>query len=308
MESSNGVRLHVGGHKGLIQGEREDLVGPRMFSSTYGPFPSNFKCRDLEGIIDSGAFSDSLEERLTFEEALLRQLRWESKASALWREPWRAHALVSYDLLIDEVWCQGIRTKERWSVQKAEEAVEVTVDAAKYLAANREVLAPRKLILSCQGVDAFQYAECVQEVLKVALPADIIGLGGWCILGCRPSWLPEFFATIRLILPLIAARGITHIHIFGVLYLPALGRLLWLADQYGLSVSTDSTRPILQAVCKQKEDDWTRGDASRLYWRNNVRWWKNLLGNLRHSSFYSEPPGYAPRRQLCLFGERRAIS
>jgi hypothetical protein len=225
-----------------------------MFSSTYGPFPSKFQCADLEGIIDSGAFSDSPEERLSFEDALLRQLKWESKASALWGQPWRAHALISYDLLIDEVWSQGVRKKDRWSIREAERAVEVTVDAAKYLALNREMLSPRRLILSCQGVDAFQYAECVKEVLKVATPDDIIGLGGWCIIGCRTSYLPEFFATILLILPLIAARGITRIHIFGVLYLPALGRLLWLADQLGLRVSTDSTRPILQAVRQQKED------------------------------------------------------
>ena len=118
-----GVKLFVGGHAGKIQGEREDLVGNRMFSAAYGPYPSSFHCPQLKALLDSGAFSDFWSERLSPEEALERQLSWECKASQLWKQPWQSFGLVSYDLLIDETWVAGKRHKQRWTVKQAEDAV-----------------------------------------------------------------------------------------------------------------------------------------------------------------------------------------
>lgn len=293
---NKGIRLFVGGQGGTIQGERDDLDGNRCFSAAHRPHKGEYDCSQLNVLLDSGAFTDPWEQRLTPELALERQLDWEAKASQKWSQTLQAHALVSYDFLIDEVWVGGHRYKERWTVQKADQAVASTIEAATYLANQRQRLSPRALVLACQGVDAMQYEDCVTEVLKAAQPQDWIGLGGWCILGLYKSWLPEFWSTCYRILPRIASVGVKHIHIFGVLYLPALGGLLWLADQYGLSVSTDSTRPLLEATWPDKQKAGCRCD----YWRDNVAWWKETLTHLRGSTWYRQPHYSTACRQLSL--------
>lgn len=297
------VRLFVGGHAATIRGERFDLAGDRMFSAAIRPERHGFDPAAVRGVLDSGAFSDPPSRRLTPTQALARQLAWERQAGSLWGAPWRAQALVSYDLLIDEVWTGAGRAKQRWSVADAERAVEATVEAAAYLASQRRRLAPRRLVLSCQGVDALQYHDCVRAVLAHATPGDWIGLGGWCILGRWTSWLPEFWATLRLCLPAIARVGVRRVHLFGVLYLPALGGLLWLADCHGLAVSTDSTAPVL--AC-------TRGDPAKAGVRAggrlaNVAWWRCTLADLRRSPWYRAPPAPAASRQLDLFAAEPSI-
>lgn len=294
-----GIRLFVGGHPGTVQGDRENLTGDRMFTASRPPQLAAFPClADLNAYLDSGAFSDPPERRLTPEGALDRQLAWEYKASEKWGSHWQASGLVSYDLLIDEVWANGKRHKRRWSIKDADRAVTETIDAARYLAGQRDRLSPRRLILSAQGVDAIQYRECIQEVLAIAQPGDIIGFGGWCILGRFKSWLPEFWRTLQATLPLVAANGNQDIHIFGVLYQPALGGLLWLADRYGLSVSTDSSAPIKSAACTSPESRRKAGVRAEGHWHNNVEWWRNSLATLHGSEWYREPPDTGLIRQL----------
>src|SRR5262249_1130303 len=186
--------LFVGGHAGTVQGEREDLAGDRCFTAAHPPQAARFRAAsDLCGLLDSGAFTDPPHKRLTFEAALDRQLAWEGWAARIWQsEPWQAHALVSYDLLIDEKWIAHERHKRRWSVHEGERAVQETIAAARYLAGQRSATAGRTLVLSCQGVDAYQYQECVMEILKIARPQDWIGLGGWCIIGMKQAWMPTF--------------------------------------------------------------------------------------------------------------------
>ena len=310
-----GVDLFVGGHAGTLPSldggrERDHLTGKRMFTAVHPPnFAGLSNPARVIGIIDSGAFSDPLNKRLTPEQALSRQLIWESKAGDKWGYPWQAYGLVSYDVLIDETWSNGERKKERWSIGRADWAVRETAEAARYLAGQRERLSPRRLVLSCQGVDSIQYQECMAEILKVAQADDIIGFGGWCILGRFTSWLPEFWRTLRLTFPMIARAGVKDVHIFGVLYQPALGGMLWLADQYGLRISTDSTAPI--KACLWKCDDKTT-DAYRKksgtraksgYWLDNVKWWVDTLANLRQSEYYKEPTNLDSVRQLDLFQE-----
>lgn len=287
------VRLYLGGHAGTIRGEPVDLGGNRCFTPVHAPPPHANPC-GLAYLLDSGAFSDPPDARLTPQAALERQLAWEDWAARVWGARVAAEALVSYDRLIDEVWVDGVRAKRRWREAEAWAAVEETVRAAEYLASQRRALAPRALVLSLQGVTAEQYLACAEAVLAVAQPGDWIGLGGWCILGRCHSWLPEWFRTIRLVLPRVAHRGIRRVHVFGVLYLPALGPLVWLADQLGLTVSTDSTAPLLAAAGQ----NLTKGGARRPYWRDNVRWWVETLANLRQTAYYRPPPSLA--RQLAL--------
>ena len=298
-----GVRLYVGGHASRVQGEAQVLTGYRCFTAAHPAQTVPFAPAEvaaIDAILDSGAFTDPPHRRLSPAGALGRQLAWEGKASVKWGAPFRASALVSYDLLIDEVWTGATRTKRRWSVREADRAVRATVDAAAYLASRRPDLAPRALILSCQGVDRAQYAECAAGVLASAEPGDWLGLGGWCILGRWTSWLPEFFATCRAVLPMARAAGIGRAHIFGVLYLPALGGLLWLADRLGMDVSTDSTAPILACTWKGA-GKLKKAGARRPYWKDNVQWWRDTLGDLRASPWYREPPEAAAGRQLELW-------
>lgn len=290
---SAAVQLYVGGHACSIQRERVDLSGYRAFTAVHPP-PPWVDPRGLTYLLDSGAFSDPPERRLTPSAALERQLDWEERAARAWGVRVPAEALVSYDRLIDEIWIDGRRVKRRWSEREAWNAVEETVEAAAYLASQRHRLRPRRFVLSVQGVTAEQYAACTERVLAFAQPEDWIGLGGWCILGRWRSWLPEWFRTIWLVLPRVARRGIRRVHVFGVLYLPALGPLVWLADQLGLTVSTDSTAPLLAAAGR----NLTKSGARRPYWRDNVRWWVETLANLRQTPYYRPPPALA--RQLAL--------
>lgn len=283
-----GVRLYVGGDAYSVQGRRVLLTGDRMFSAAVrlrSRLPPE-KAHRVNGLLDSGAFSDPPERRLDPVAALDRQLSWEENTSKIWDAPWQAEAVVSYDLLIDEKWTAGRRRKERWTVAEADQAVRVTVEAAAYLAAQRQRIAPRGLMLACQGVDATQYEECVRGVLLHARPGDILGLGGWCVLGLMRSWLPEFWATLRRCLPLIARSGINRVHIFGVLWPKALGGLLWLADQLGLAVSTDSSAPLLQTSWS----DLRKAGALAPTWEANVQAWRARLASLRGSPEYRQPP------------------
>jgi hypothetical protein len=247
---------------------------------------------------ESGAFSDPPARRLDPERALARQLSWEARAGETWRAPCRARALVTYDRLVDEKWLGARRVKERWTVAEADAAVREAVEAARYLAAQRERLAPRRLVLARQGFDAAQYAECVSEVLAVARPDDWIGLGGWCVLGrWQRRWTPVFWATLRAVIPRIAKAGTRHVHVFGVLWLPALGGLVWLADRHGLSVSADSSAPLLAAT----RPDGRKAGLRAVGWRENVAWWRRAVADLRTTAHYRRPPGVgAMWRQLPL--------
>lgn len=190
-------------------------------------------------IQDSGAFQDSWSTRLSFEAALERQI----KHAAKYRYADYIEYRVSYDLLIDETWDKdGKRSKKRWTVADAEKAVSITIAAAQYLAANRNGL---NLILSAQGVDATQYMTCIQPVIDcMDVSRDSLGLGGWCIIGTRPAqMMPVFRDTIKRVIPYAASKGVQKVHIFGVIYPPALGELLWICNQHNIAVSTDSTSP-----------------------------------------------------------------
>lgn len=299
MNPAEGVRLYVGGDAQNMQRRRMSLTGFRCFSGAYGP-KSRFTAGEaarVVGLLDSGAFSDPPGRRLDCAAALERQLAWERNAQRWWGHPWRAEAVVSYDLLIDEKWTGRRRKKQRWGVAEADRAVRVTVDAAAYLAAQRARLAPRRLVLACQGVDALQYEDCLDGVLRHAAPGDWLGLGGWCILGWHRSWIPAFWAAMRRCLPKAAGAGLGRVHVFGVMYRPVLGGLLWLCDRLGLTVSTDSSGPVLQALWK----DRVRAGAYAATWEENAAVCKDRLARLRESEDYREPPEGRAVRQLTLW-------
>ncbi|MDV2994870.1 MAG: hypothetical protein N4J56_004524 [Chroococcidiopsis sp. SAG 2025] len=73
------VTLYIGGQTARTQGEKQDLGGHRCFTAAYNKnYPQT---ATAIGLLDSGAFSTSLQQRLTPEQALIRQLTWEARAS-----------------------------------------------------------------------------------------------------------------------------------------------------------------------------------------------------------------------------------
>ena len=115
-------------------------------------------------MLDSGAFSDVVKQRLTPEQALIRQLDWEISASKKLGVTWICQVIASYDFLITQRF-----TLNNWQpTTDTNSAVNLTVEATKYLARQRQNLAPRQLILACQGVNAEQYYQCVSQVIEYA--------------------------------------------------------------------------------------------------------------------------------------------
>ena len=281
------MRLFVGCHAWSVQGERDDLAGDRCWSAAYRcnacPIdPSAVRC-----LLDSGAFTDvASDSRLDASAALDRQMRFERLAAEMFGQPWRAEAMVSYDRLIDEKLVSGKRRKERWSLKAGEAAVRETIEAATYLASQRQRISPRTIVLlSCQGVDYVQYGECAAEVLKVCQTGDWFGLGGRCLLGRSHTFLQEFIRTLRRVLPMVAAAGVGHVHLFGVLWEPALAAFQWFADQHGLTASCDSAKPIRDCF----GGDPIKAGRRRDYWRDNVKFWQDAVATLRQSEHYREP-------------------
>jgi hypothetical protein len=240
---------------------------------------------------DSGAFSDGPTQRLSLDAALRRQYEHAEK----YGYTDQVTGLASYDLLIDEKWTDGIRRKCRWSEGEAEAAVSETVKAARFLAQHRNGI---PLILSAQGVTPRQYLGCVERVIQYMRDDDILGLGGWCIIGKMPKiMMPVFRDTIRLVVPFVAREGVKRVHIWGVVYAPALGWLLWLCDRYGIKLSTDSSGPSRRpAFGEWGYADWHTNikpppvEIRGLERARHVRLVREWLANFRWTQYYRCPP------------------
>lgn len=292
--------LYIGINETKWNHHEIDPSGPVCVAPVYGRTERTHKenCVRIPNtpvLQDSGAFSDGPLCRLDFKESLERQIAHAAK----YKYAHLIEAVASYDLLIDEKWQDGKRSKRRWDQFHAELAVDETVNAARYLSEHRYCLpySPR-LVLSAQGVTPNQYAGCVRRILPFFESRDILGLGGWCILGQRKSYLPDFYETIRAVIPLVSDARIGRVHIWGVLYAPAIGALLWMCDKYGIVPSTDSSGPSVRPA----RGVWGyMGWVDKNYKRppvetrgrervRHVRAVRNWLKNFRETEYYKEPP------------------
>lgn len=269
-----GIRLYCGINEKTWNGVPV-IPGPyACISPVYGSKETTRRVNSVkvplgvEVLQDSGAFSDSLRNRLSLCQALDRQKRHADKYGYADQITHR----VIYDVLIDEVWSDsGDRTKRRWTVAEAEQAVMMTVDAARYLDQNRDGLS---IVTSAQGVDVEQYTSCVERLLPYWKPGDIFGLGGWCITGRMPKvMMPVFRPTMRKIIPILSAHQVNSVHIFGVIYAPALAELLYMCNQYNIQVSTDSAGPSYRpAFGSWGFADW----IDSTYIRKPTGWWRGI--------------------------------
>lgn len=222
---------------------------PEKFSSRICLNPSypvtlGGRTSNLTVMLDSGAFQDiQSEDRLSYSAALDRQLEFERDQDIF------ANYLVSYDRIVDESpTVQGERKKRRVGSQTADRYVRETIDAAKYLSDQREDLEPRRLILSNQGVSPDQYIGCVKETLKFAEPGDVIGFGGFCIIGQVPRYTQDYFEVLKRSLPLLKKKKIKRIHVFGVGVFKVLIKTHVLCSRAGITPSYDTSSLELNAV------------------------------------------------------------
>ena len=195
-------------------------------------------------LLDSGAFQDiEGDRRLSFSGALDRQLEYED------RHGFTSKFIVSYDRIVDESpTVQGKRLKRRVGPKTSAKYVDETINAAKYLADNRKDLRPRRLVLSNQGVNPNQYSGCIEEVLGFADKDDVIGLGGFCIVGQIPKYASDYYEVLNGLLPKLKARHIHRIHVFGMGVFKILIKTHVLCHKYGITPSYDTSSLEVNAV------------------------------------------------------------
>lgn len=205
-------------------------------------------------ILDSGAFSDTTDTRLSFEKAFFRQVAHAYRFGYVRQ----VTHIASYDFLVarkelSQSFFYGRKQydKETWS------AVNETVAAATYLSKHRKTISgifmhPVGLILTAQGIDAEQYLYCAQKIVPMIGKDDIFGFGGFAATGLYPGvMLPPFKEVVRKVVPYVGTHGIKRIHIWGVCLASALVELLFLCKKYDIALSTDSSGPQRRPILAQ---------------------------------------------------------
>lgn len=208
----------------------EKYAGQLMLNPNY---PSVSIPKDCKYIMDSGAFQDVADDkRLSFKDALDRQLNFEKKLGV------EAEAIVSYDRLVDEQLTNGKQIKQRVDIDEGAEYVEETIKASEYLT---HTLPNRTLVLSNQGTNVKQYVDCVEHILNMAKPTDIIGIGGFCILSRNKQYRLDYFEILKKILPAIQKKNIRRLHIFGMGVIDVLIQTDIICNKYGVVCSYDTS-------------------------------------------------------------------
>jgi hypothetical protein len=207
-------------------------MGPLCMSAVY---PPKGEAKPEEVLLDSGAFSDGPQKRKSPLAALRRQMQWEIKGRELWGPDFRASHIVAYDRLMHHF----------EEDEEAKKRTAQTIWACKVLSMWRSDIKPRTLVMPVQGRTPEEQASCAESILKLMREEDWIGLGGWCQIGRWKSRYAELEATAETVLPMAAKKGIHHVHIFGVMWEPALEIIDREATKHNMTCSTDSSRPAM---------------------------------------------------------------
>lgn len=197
----------------------------------------------VQALCDSGAFQDiDAQRRLPVEEALRRQLAFETLISP--SSSWHFEAIAIYDQMlgVDEVLVGGKKVKRRGDKESGRRAVAETLKAAAYYATQRDQIRGRIMFVG-QGVNPDQYIDdCLTPMLDLMRPGDYFALGGFCIIGKVPSLKPLFVQTLARALPLLKKRGIKRVHLLGVTVpdMVALASQMCRAERLTLSLDSSS--------------------------------------------------------------------
>jgi hypothetical protein len=215
-------------------------------------------------IEDSGAFQErDMKHRLSAADALARQLAHRKQIAERSQHPFQFEALVTYDMLVgvDEALVDGKRVKQRGTLETAREAVTETIASARYYATQRKRIGTN-IAFSCQGAEPEQYAECAEALVPLMEAGDIFAFGGFCILGKHKRLLPKFVTSLRLVLPMLHARGIKRAHLLGVCWAPALEAAEREREKAGYDVhfTTDSSSLEMNSIMGRvwRDRQWHR--------------------------------------------------
>jgi len=240
------MRFYVSKCNNKLNGKKysPEKISQDLCVNPYNPVKID-KNVNVNIMIDSGAYQDiKNESRISFEEALERQLQLEDKI-----KNHKAEAIVSYDRLVDEQLDQiNGQIKKRVSQEKGKKYVKETIEAAKFLSKKREELGNRKLILSLQGTTVGQYEYCLDNVLKFATKDDIIGLGGFCIVSKKIDYEQQYYEVLKKVIPRLKDVGINRLHIFGLGKFRPLIQTDIYARLHDIQPSYDTSSPELNSV------------------------------------------------------------
>lgn len=260
----NGIRRTISSFEGtkII----DEKTGSRQFSAAYCPPDPKFPQNSLTILLDSGTFTDS--RRLSLLEAYNRMYRWERKASSRWGYRIIANYWASYDRIGDS---------------------HSSIEAALFIVKRREMLTPRKLILTAQGgnqANQADYINCLRQILDIANPTDIIGLGGWANLGIKRLRIYQFINLIEQAIPLINSANIFQVHLWGVSWNIPLTYLLVLCDRYSIKLTTDSSSSLTPFYKAKTSQDALNKGAFSTNWAINVALQQAKLATLKQSHLY----------------------
>lgn len=201
-------------------------------------------------ICDSGAFQDiDKHMRLTPENALIRQKKYETFLQNIYGQNWKFEAICIYDQMIgvDEAIEDGKKIKKRGTVESAKLAVQDTLNSAAYYKSQEQYI--ETLMYIAQGIDRKQYIGCVEELMCLSRTTDYFGFGGFCIIGRqRKQMLPLFFDVFENVMPILQKKGIKRAHLLGVCLPEAVQFAVRTAKKFNIVVSTDSSAPEVNAI------------------------------------------------------------
>jgi hypothetical protein len=139
-----------------------------------------------------------------------------------------------YDAVTDE------RVKARGTVDTAAKAVAISIENAHYYGAHRSCL-PGPIAFAAQGASPDQYEYCVDQILPLFQPGDILALGGFCIVGMKPEYKAQLLEVSRRVFTKLNKLGIKRAHLLGVAVSDMVFRVGQIANEHGVSLGFDSS-------------------------------------------------------------------
>lgn len=177
-------------------------------------------------MIDSGAFQDrKKDQRISFEDALGRQLKLEKKIGIT------CEKIVAYDQI-------GNSTE--------------TINANVYLNEKRQFLSNRQLVFVLQGSDEIDYLNCFYNIEHILERGDCVGFGGIAKAGTNNNVKNILFRTIPIVLDRMRYLGVNSLHFFGLTKIQLMRDISSVVKEYednlGINLTFDSSTAEVMAI------------------------------------------------------------
>jgi hypothetical protein len=166
-------------------------------------------------MIDSGAFQDrKKDQRISFDEALNRQLKLENKIGII------CEKIVAYDQIGN---------------------IEETIEANKFLSGKREPLLQRQPIFVLQGNTENEYLQCFDGMLDFIKKGDCVGFGGIAKAGTNGEVKKILYNIMPIILNKMIPTGVDAVHFFGLTKIQLMKEISELFKNYEKSLDVKVT-------------------------------------------------------------------